>query len=204
MLLSTLPAAPSSAAPPDVGELRVRNPDALVPGSVTPMLDTDPPGYLVCSLVARYFDDETAADLRLELDLSARQQFVRFMTIDADEAPACFVIDVSGFQNLGMWWEDECLHGLYFVPVEGVHPIGENSGGAPQAATRDAPPRPTPADLLLEARTLRKKCQFDQARSVLGQLRKEYPVSPEARRALRELYFVNTAESRPHANRAGE
>lgn len=202
---SLIPAAPAYAAPPDIDELRARQPDALVPGSVTPLLDRDPPGYLTCSLVTKYFEDEKVADLQGELELSARLQFVRFMTVGSNAAASRGQMTIRGFQNIAMWWEQDTLRGLFFVPADGLLIGIAPSQHAPsqENVASDQPNGPTAAALLLDARALRKRRDFIAARDVLGRLRKDYPLSPEARRALRELYFVNTAERRIPPRSAG-
>jgi hypothetical protein len=205
LVVSMIPAAPTCAAPPDISELRSRQPEALVPGCVTPLLDNDPPGYLICTLVTKYFDDETIADLQDELQLAARLLFVRFMTVGRSESTSRVEMTIRGFQHIAMWWDDGTLRGLFFVPADGLLWDGQPSGGAP-SPTNASPEQlkgPTAAALLLDARSLRKRHEFQAAREVLGQLRKNYAMSPEARRALRELYFVNTAESRIRSRGAG-
>lgn len=195
---SLSPAALTYAAPPDIAEVRARQPDALVPGSVTPLLDRDPPGYLTCTLVAKYFDDEIIADLQGELELSARLQFLRFMTAGRNAPTSRGQMSIRGFQNIAMWWEDDTLRGLYFVPADGLLLGAAPSQHSPaqENVASDQSNGQTAASLLLDARALRKRHECDAARDVLGRLRKDYPMSPEARRALRELYLVNTAESR--------
>lgn len=188
---------------PDIDDLRARRPGVLVPGSTTPVLDVDPAGYYVCTLVTRYFEDEKLADLRAELDLTARQQFVRFMAAgrNADAGLAC--MEVRGFRSLSMWWEDDSLHGVYFVPLDGVGPIDTEPAMA-LTQENDKTQEPSAAVLLLEARTLRKQREFQAARDTIERLRQRFPASPETRRALRELYFVNQAESRIRAGKDGE
>jgi hypothetical protein len=190
--------AQTHSAPADIDEVRRRNPDALVPGTVTPLLDSDPPGYLICTLVTRYFDDETITDLQGELQLSARLQFVRFMSMGRSGYAGRTQVTVRGFQHIAIWWEGSALLGLFFAAADGLLRDGEPSDdfGPAKSTALEQPKRPTAAELLLDARGLRKRHEIHSAREVLGRLRHEYPMSPEARRALRELYFVNTAESR--------
>ena len=176
-----------------VDGIRARYPSVLVPGATTPILDADQPGYYVCTLVARYFDDETVADLRLELDLTARQQFVRFMQIGRTGDAGNASLELRGFRNIGTWWEGDSLHALYFVPEDGLHWL--DASGSRQPSISEAT-KSGASQMLLDARAQRKREEFQSARNSLGQLRREFPSSPEARRALRELYFVNTAESR--------
>jgi len=203
---SWIPAAPTHAAPPDIDEVRARQPDALVPGSVTPLLDHDPPGYLICTLVTKYFDDEKLTDLQGELDLSARLQFVRFMTVAHSAAASQSQMTIRGFQNVAVWWEGDTLRGLYFVPADGLSMGTSPSQHSPaqENIVLEQPHTPTAAALLLDARALRKRRDFSAARNALGRLRKDYPMSAESRRALRELYFVNTSESRMRPRRNGE
>ncbi len=204
VVASLIPVSPTYSATPDIDEVRTRQPDALLPGSVTPLLDRDPPGHLICTLVTKYFNDETIADLQGELELSARMQFVRFMTSGRNASASRAQLTIHGFQNIALWWEDDTLRGLYFVPADGLLPSDARLQDSPgqQYHSSDSTTGLTAASLLLDAKSLRKRHQFNAARDVLDRLRKEYPMSPESRRALRELYFVNTAESRlqPRSN----
>jgi hypothetical protein len=201
----TISAVLAGDLPPEIEELRACRPSVLVPGCTTPTLEADPPGYYVSTLVTRYFDDETLADLRVELDLTARQQFLRFMAAGRSDVAGRAIVEVRGFRNIGMWWEEDSLHGLYFVPLEGVSPIDTEAARPPDRKDGEVVAHgPSAAELLLESRTLRKQHQFQSARDTLGRLRKEFPASPESRRALRETYFVNRAESRIRAGKEGE
>jgi hypothetical protein len=160
------------------------------------VFDAEPPGYVVCTLVTRYFDDETLGDLEVELDLEARKQFVRYLVVGREDADAGRPqVTVSRFQNLATWWEGPSLHGLYFVPVDGIEQAGVEAIGEAAGGIED----PSATELLLEGRTLRKNRKFEMARDVFARLRQKFPLSPEARRALREIYFANTAEKRPSA-----
>ena len=199
MLLTTSgPTVPIGAAPPEIDAIRATLPEALIPGCVTPVFDRPLPGHLVCSLVARYFDDETATDLQAELDLAARIQYMRFMSVGRPDDISTRGMAVHGFQTVGVWWEDDALCGVYFVPSIDT---GRDGADARKPIVDDEARRhevadPTAAELLLKARVSRKHGAFANARDALGRLRREYPTSPEARRALRELFFTNTAESR--------
>lgn len=187
----------------DAEDLRARRPSVLVPGCTTPVLEADPAGYYVSTLVTRYFDDEKLGDLRVELDLTARQQFLRFMAAGRTGDTRRARMEVREFRNLDMWWENDSLHGIYFVPLDGVGTIDNESELSPSREDEKAREQ-SAAELLLEARALRKQREFQAARDTIGRLRAKFPVSPETRRALRELYFVNKAESRVRAGKDGE
>ena len=188
--------APAGAVAPDIVDVRTHAPDALIPGSVTCALDGTPPGYLVCTLVTRYYDDESQADLQVELDLTARLQFARFIAAGSRPGFSRAEMKVHGFENVATWWEGNALHGLYFVPANGLEVTVTNAGDASvdTPVVAHVPDKLSAAELLLQGRACRKRRDFDSAREVLGRLRNEYPLSPEARRALRELYFVSTSE----------
>lgn len=188
---------------PDIDDLRARWPSVLVPGCTTPVLESDAAGYYISTLVTRYFDDEKLADLRVELELTARQQFLRFMAAGRNDDASRASIVVREFQNLDIWWEDDSLHGIYFVPLDGVSEIETES--ALGSNREDVKPKEqSAAELLLEARALRKQNEFQAARDTIGRLRVKFPASSATRRALRELYFVNQAETRVRAGKDGE
>ena len=199
--------ASSAAAPlgnvplPALASIQANDPELLVPGTTHLLLDTAPNGYVVCTAVMRYFEDETAADLQVELDLSARQQFLRFLTVGAlnDGQEGQRRVAVHGFQQHAVWWEGEALHGLYFVPFEGVdrtahQDAGENNNGVQS---------PTAAVLLLEGRTLRKLGDLQAARKVFEKVRADFPLSAEARRALHEIFLVNATEKEQRMQNKG-
>ena len=184
----------------DLEDFRAQHPGILTPGTTQLVADWATPGYFTCTLVLRYFDDETMADLSAELDLSARQQFLRFLLAgreDGGARPA--TVTVTGFQNCGVWWDETSLCGLYFVPLAGVADVAGEQAGVTSSARGGV----TPTELLLEGRAMRKRGEFDAARAVFARLRREFPLSAEARRALREIYFVNTAESKNAAGKGG-
>ena len=199
--------ASSAAAPlgnvplPSLASIQADEPELLVPGTTHLLLDTAPNGYVVCTAVMRYFEDETAADLQVELDLSARQQFVRFLTAGAlkDKQEGQARVTVHGFQQHAVWWEGKALHGLYFVPVEGVDRATNQS--AAEAASDVS--SPTAAVLLLEGRTLRKHGDLQAARKVFEKVRADFPLSAEARRALHEIYLVNAADKEQRMQNKG-
>jgi hypothetical protein len=166
--------------------------DADVPGTVTPVLDRDPPGYLVCTLVRKYFNEETSGDLRDELDLEAHGQFLRFLVVGRTATSRESLARYSDFRNVSLWWEEDALLGLYFVPLSGIELSGsEDSETNPKKASNDKSV-PSAAEMLVEARLLRKQRHLEDATRLLVSLRKQYPLSPEARRALREMYFMRT------------
>jgi hypothetical protein len=193
--------ASAGELPPEVEELGVQRPSALTPGCTTLVLEADPPGYYVSTLVTRYFDDEEIADLRVELELTARQQFLRFMAAGRSNDTEALSTGVSGFRSLGMWWDGNALRGLYLVPIQGLASIGAGATAKPNSRETTGL---SAAEMLLKARALRRQRDFPAARNALEQLRKEFPLSPEARRALREIYFVNTAQNQTHTDDAGE
>lgn len=197
LLVTATATVPTGAAPPEVEAIRAAIPEALIPGCVTPVFDRNPSGYLVCSLLCRHFDDETATDLQPELDLAARMQLVRCIGIGRQDGSARARVTLHGIHTVGVWWEDDALCGLYFVPSAETGGALDGALSAADAVNRHpVVAGPSAAELLLEARASRKRGAFSIARDALGRLREEYPTSPEARRALRELFLVNTEEGR--------
>jgi hypothetical protein len=186
---------------PDLKALQDGRPELLTPGSTQFLLDTDPPGYAVCVAVGRYFDDETAADLSDELDLMARQQFLSYLAEGSDKIGD--EVTVRGFRKHASWWNGPALHALYFVPLSGIEPTSSEAQDRPREAPAEQPAGPTAAELLLEGRDLTKAGQWEKARRAFQKLRLSHPASPEARRALREIYFTNAAESGRHVKRNG-
>ena len=199
-IIASSAAAPMANVPlPSLATIQADTPELLVPGTSHLLLDTDPSGYVVCTAVIRYFDDETAPDLQVELDLAARQQLVRFLTVgtlvDGQEGQ----VTVHGFQQHAVWWEGEALHGLYFVPVEGIDRAARQNN----AKNDDVPKTPTASALLLEGRVLRKQGDWLAARKAFEKVRVDYPLSAEARRALHEIYLANTAEKEQRIQNKG-
>lgn len=199
-IIASSAAAPMANVPlPSLATIQADTPELLVPGTSHLLLDTDPSGYVVCTAVIRYFDDETAPDLQVELDLAARQQLVRFLTVgtlvDGQEGQ----VTVHGFQQHAVWWEGEALLGLYFVPVEGIDRAARQNN----AKNDDAPKTPTASALLLEGRVLRKQGDWPAARKAFEKVRVDYPLSAEARRALHEIYLANTAEKEQRIQNKG-
>lgn len=168
----------------DLNKLRADRPELLIAGSTHVVLNAMPQGYAVCTSVQRYFNDETTADLTLELDLMARLQLVNFMSAGTDEVEDA-VYSLRGFQRYVMWWEDDMLVGLYFVPVEGVQK-------ATQQQDEPATKSPTAAEMILKGRDLKKSDKLQAAREMFQKIRQDFPLTPQARRALREIYFVET------------
>jgi hypothetical protein len=179
---------------PELAILRAEQPGLLIPGTTQVLLGAEPPGYVVCCAVTRYFEDETLADLNEELSLEARQQFFRFVVASAMKDPEGRgdALTLSGFQRHAVWWEEDALHGLYFVPTHGVE-WGENHE---QPAEIREPKCLDAPGLLLKGRSLRKDGKFADARRVFEQLRDRFPLSPEARRAMHEIFLSNTAASK--------
>jgi len=201
-IIASSAAAPMANVPlPPLATIQADTPDLLVPGTSHLLLDTDPSGYVVCTAVIRYFDDETASDLEVELDLAARQQLVRFLTVPAfvDGQEGRGHVTVHGFHQHAVWWEGEALHGLYFLPVEGVDRAARQNN----AKNEDAPKAPTASALLLEGRVLRKQGDWPAARKAFEKVRVDYPLSAEARRALHEIYLANTAEKEQRIQNKG-
>ncbi len=198
IIAALIPAMQAGAAPPEIEEIRSGLPEALIPGCVTPVFDREPFGYLVCSLVARHFEDETVADLQAELDLAARLQFLRFMAVGRRDQDTSASVSTQSVRILRVWWEDDALHGLYYfvLSAQTGGTTDTTDTNAPKDMRQPAGTAPTAAALLLEARASRMRGDYLSARDTLERLRREYPRSPEARRTLRELFFVNTAESR--------
>jgi hypothetical protein len=198
IIAALIPAMQAGAAPPEIGEIRSGLPEALIPGCVTPVFDREPFGYLVCSLVARHFEDETVTDLQAELDLAARLQFLRFMAVGRRDQDTNASVSTHRVRSLRVWWEDDALYGLYYFVLTAQ--TGGTTDTTETSAAKDmrqpAGAAPTAAALLLEARASRMRGDYSSARDTLERLRREYPRSPEARRTLRELFFVNTEESR--------
>ena len=186
------------AESPKNSDERAHRTEVIAPGSVVPSFDHDPPGYFICTLVTKYFDDETPADLQGELDLEARMLFLRFMAVGQHEDAQAVGGTVEGFQNVATWWENDVLLGTYFIPLSGLGEIAAEASVTPGRDTRMPAERveSSATEMLLEARSLRKQKQFDAAKELLGTLREKHPSSPQARRALRELYLVRTAEAR--------
>ena len=194
--------ASSSAVPigtvplPALANLRADNPELLIPGSSHLLLDTDPAGYVICTSVMRYFDDEAVSDLQTELDLAARQQFVRFLLagVSDERDDSRQQVVLGGFQQHAAWWEGNALHGLYFLPAEGISQVPTPPRGAESTKTNDPEDAATAASLLLEGRRMRKHGDLAAARTVFEKLRSGYPLTAASRRALHEIYLVNAAE----------
>jgi hypothetical protein len=168
----------------DLNKLRAERPELLIAGSTHVVLNAMPQGYAVCTSVQRYFNDETTADLTLELDLMARLQLVNFMSAGTDVAENA-VYSLRGFQRYVMWWEDDMLVGLYFVPVEGVQKVTQQQD---EPVTKS----PTAAEMILKGRELKKADKLQAAREMFQKIRQDFPLTPQARRALREIYLVET------------
>lgn len=183
------------AAPlPELAKLRVGQPDLLIPGTSRMMLGAEPPGFVVCCAVERYFDDETPADLEEELNLAAKQQLYRFLSASTlkDHEAGGKALSFGEFRRHAVWWEGNALHGLYFVPSRGIEWVdtGERPAEPGDKEGLDA------AGLLLKGRALRKAGRFTDARLVFDQLREQFPLTSEARRALHEIFLANTAARR--------
>jgi hypothetical protein len=198
LVLVGLSVVVATADSPESNEERAYDAEPIAPGSVAPSFDHDPPGYFICTLVTRYFDDETPADLQGELDLEARKLFVRFMAVGQHEDSRSLSTTVQGFQSVATWWEGDVLLGMYFIPLSGLGVIAPEASGTlgTNAGTPAERVDFSATEMLLEARSLRKQKRFDAAKEMLGTLRERHPTTAQARRALRELYLVRTAESR--------
>jgi hypothetical protein len=201
LMASSSRTTPAKEALPDLKALQAGRPELLTPGSTQFLLDFDPPGYSVCVAVEKYFDDETAADLSDELDLMARQQFLGYLAEGSDEIRDR--VTVRGFRKHTSWWNGPALHAIYFVPLSGIEPTFSEAKDLPKETPHEQPAGPTAAELLLEGRDLRKAGRWEDARRAFQKLRSNHPASPEARRALREIYFTNAAESGRHVRRNG-
>lgn len=166
----------------------------VVPGSTHLLPDATPAGYLVCSATVRYFADETQSDLMAELELVAKRQLVRFLNAGRGRSAntAADTVDFSGFRLCSSWWQSEALHGLYFMPAEGIFGEARScDGDSSLAPNLDETP---PLELLLQGRELRKGREYAAARATFERLRREHPLRPESRRALHELYLTSSAE----------
>lgn len=186
LVISTV--APATALGEDflgsLASVRAESPQLLVAGCTHVLLNARPPGYALCTSVRRYFEDETVADLRSELDLMARLQLASFVLDDSgDQGSTRF--NLRGFQMHQMWWEGDMLVGLYFAPVEGVQRVSQQNH-------EDEPAAATAAEMILKGRELKKAGELEAARELFSEIRKDFPLTPQARRALREIYFVDT------------
>ena len=178
----------------DVAGAESFDPKLAVPGSTHLLPDAAPAGYFVCSATVRYFADETQNDLMAELDLVAKRQLVRFLNAgrllnnDAEQES----VDFSGFRLCSSWWQNKALHGLYFMPAEGIFGEARSCDGRSSLAPKlDETP---PLDLLLQGRELRKGGEYAAARAAFERLRREHPLRPESRRALYELYLTSSEQ----------
>ena len=86
------------------------------------------------------------------------------------------------------WWDKDSLIGVYFIPKEGIRFI---EGGLERTAVGPSEESQATA-LMVEARRLKNAEQLEEAVVVLKRIRQDFPFTAQARRALKEIFVVDS------------
>lgn len=208
MGLLSNPMTGAAAPAMDATALEATHPEAFQSGVVTFLNRQASPGYLITASAQQHFDDEREGELLQETRLRALDLLSGFLRIP-DRIQGTYQFDVQGMTRVKHSWADKTLKATYFVPLSGISPtapepgssgnVGEDIPSAEKVESSDTDSQESEAaKLYLEAGKLRKQGELDRALEVLGHLSDKYPLSPYARRSLKERFKIETLRKKAH------